>query len=590
MDRATLKSWLGIQCQMVPGVRRGIVLADPANGSSNEPSASWSDGVRVESAMVEAARRALDKGSAVVEAGSGSPGAQTRVIASPLLVDGQPVGGVALDVVLAGEQHQRAILQLLQWGAMWLRFVSHHEDSAASGRLVTVVNVVASGLEREQFAASASAVVNELSVIVECERVSLGLRERATAKLHALSNSARFSKNAKLVNALEAAMDEAIDQDATLSWSAESNAEGPKDEAHVVRAHAALAAQGTMAACTVPLSHGGRVMGAITLERTQGSPFDSQTIELCEALASILSPILDLKRKQDRPLVVRFRDAVVGAIGRVFGPGYLGVKTTLVALIAIVAFMALAKGDYRITADAQLESLLRRVVVAPRDGFIEAAHVRAGDRVSAGQILGELDRHDLELKHTEQVNQREQLVKEHREVLARRERARMRIVKAQIAQVTARQALVEQQLARSSIAAPFDGVVMRGDLSQNIGSPVELGQVLFEIAPREVNRVVLQVDERDISRVQEGQRGTLTLSAVPSKTLEFVVRKLTPVSDAGAGRNTFRVEAELEQANIPLRPGMQGVGKIQVERRRLLWIWTHRMTDWIRLELWALWP
>jgi hypothetical protein len=70
------------------------------------------------------------------------------------------------------------------------------------------------------------------------------------------------------------------------------------------------------------------------------------------------------------------------------------------------------------------------------------------------------------------------------------------------------------------------------------------------------------------------------------------VKRITPVSIAEEGENYFRVEAEL--ANSPnvaqndlthLRPGMEGAGKISIERRKLLWIWTHDMID--RLRLWA---
>ena len=32
---------------------------------------------------------------------------------------------------------------------------------------------------------------------------------------------------------------------------------------------------------------------------------------------------------------------------------------------------------------------------------------------------------------------------------------------------------------------------------------------------------------------------------------------------------------------------MTGVGKIHVEERRLVWIWTRSFTDWLRLKLWS---
>ncbi|HWP39586.1 MAG TPA: hypothetical protein VNL70_01580, partial [Tepidisphaeraceae bacterium] len=34
------------------------------------------------------------------------------------------------------------------------------------------------------------------------------------------------------------------------------------------------------------------------------------------------------------------------------------------------------------------------------------------------------------------------------------------------------------------------------------------------------------------------------------------------------------------------RPGMQGEARVDVEHRRLVWIWTHKFIEWVRLKLW----
>jgi hypothetical protein len=39
-----------------------------------------------------------------------------------------------------------------------------------------------------------------------------------------------------------------------------------------------------------------------------------------------------------------------------------------------------------------------------------------------------------------------------------------------------------------------------------------------------------------------------------------------------------------------LRPGMEGVGKVEVGERKVLWVWTHGLTDWLRLALWRWMP
>jgi hypothetical protein len=74
---------------------------------------------------------------------------------------------------------------------------------------------------------------------------------------------------------------------------------------------------------------------------------------------------------------------------------------------------------------------------------------------------------------------------------------------------------------------------------------------------------------------------------LPGEARPFIVRRVTPISSAEEGRSFFRVEAALEGDGSGLRPGMDGVAKIDAGRRSLLWIWTHSALDWLRMAWWA---
>ena len=68
-------------------------------------------------------------------------------------------------------------------------------------------------------------------------------------------------------------------------------------------------------------------------------------------------------------------------------------------------------------------------------------------------------------------------------------------------------------------------------------------------------------------------------------TLPIAVQQVTPVATSQDGRNFFRVEARLAETD-GLRPGMEGVAKVDIGRRRLIWIWTHGLMDWLRIFAW----
>lgn len=102
--------------------------------------------------------------------------------------------------------------------------------------------------------------------------------------------------------------------------------------------------------------------------------------------------------------------------------------------------------------------------------------------------------------------------------------------------------------------------------------------------------MVLKVDERDVRDLTVGQQGVLVLTSMTSESLPIHVTRITPVSTPEDGANYFRVEAKLDRGVERLRPGMEGVGKIQVGERKLIWIWTRHLVGWLRLQLWWLMP
>jgi multidrug resistance efflux pump len=216
--------------------------------------------------------------------------------------------------------------------------------------------------------------------------------------------------------------------------------------------------------------------------------------------------------------------------------------------------------------------------------------VRAGDVVRAGDLLAALDDRDLVLERLRWVTQRQQHMHEYDQALGRQERSDALRFQSLLKQADAQIRLVDEQLARARLVAAFDGLVVSGDLSQSIGATVRRGDVLFELAPLGDYRVELHVSESQIADVAVGQRGELVVSALPDQTFPFVVERITPVATAREGATFFAVEGRLTTASERLRPGMEGVGKIDVDRRLLAWIWARPVLHAVRIAAWKWLP
>jgi multidrug resistance efflux pump len=210
--------------------------------------------------------------------------------------------------------------------------------------------------------------------------------------------------------------------------------------------------------------------------------------------------------------------------------------------------------------------------------------------VRQGEVLAELQDNDLALDRMRHVAQRRQYQLELDRALSKRDLAQTGIARSQVEQKDAEIELDDQMLARTQLRAPFDSVIVSGDLSQAIGRPVSRGDVLFELAPLDRYRITMVVPETEILAVRPGQTGQVLLTALPDTPINFEIKNITPVAKVTDGINGFEVLADLKEADIRLRPAMEGVAKIEAGRRSFFWIWTHEFFYWLRIKAWALIP
>jgi multidrug resistance efflux pump len=552
------------------------------------PVAIWPDPSHDLTHLSTVAQRALVERRAVVTGADGvslPTRDQPAHISYPVEVAGVLHGAIALDLAPSSEAALQRALRLLHWASVWLvdRFrqqaIEDQEQSLAHHELT--LDLLATAMQERGLSQAALALANDIAGRLKCDRVSVGFDRSGDIKIEAISNTAIFDEKMSLVRLIRDAMEEVLDLGATMVWPARAQTE------QGAIAHAELARElKDVAVCSVPLLEDGQPIGVLTLERNHGEAFDDATIELCEVAGTLLGPVLALKRENDRGTLVRLGESVLRKAQLVVGPRHPGAKLAALVVVGLVAWLSLATGSYRVAAKTVVEGAVQRSEVAPFDGHIAQAFVRAGDVVQSGRVLARLDDRELKLEYARLTSEREQEERRSRQVLAGQDRGEMMVAAAEVAQTDAKLALITDKLQRATLTAPFDGLVVSGDLNQFLGTPVQQGQLLFQIAPLNAYRVILQVDERDISNLALGQTGQLTLSGLPGQTLDFAVQQITPVASQQEGRNYFRVEAHLLSASDRVRPGMEGVGKISVGERTLIWIWTHPLVDWFRFWLW----
>lgn len=459
-------------------------------------------------------------------------------------------------------------------------------------------------LDELDWTSGSAAMATLLNKMLRCHRVSLGWVSGQSLRLRVLSDGVLLDEGVAMPE-LHQAMLEGAHQQAVLVWPPLA---GGKDAAssHITLAHQTLSrVQGLSGLVTVPLALGDTVVGALTCERTtQQDPlrplsaeqrealtgFSEEEIQWLSRLASLLAPALSLRYKLEQPWYERLQSWVDTLRARLSDPRERVLRWSVLAFFGATSFLIGFPMPYQVTATAHLEGSVQRIMSAPQDGFLREVHVHPGDVVKAGQVLLDMSDDDLQSARRARLAEVTQHENAFAEAFARGDRAQAVIAQSKAAEAKAQLSLIDQQLARLKITSPFDGVVIAGDLRQQLGAPVKRGDSLVTLAPGLDWRVVIEVDESDVAALSKGQLAQLRLAAMPDQTIGLTLNRVTPVAKSTPSGLKYEIEALPSGAGAGargLRPGLQGVARIDMPSKPLLWRAADRFWQWLRMLTWT---
>lgn len=449
-------------------------------------------------------------------------------------------------------------------------------------RLQRAIETLSAVNRQDKFTSTAMAFCNEVASQWQCERVSLGFLKGRYVQLKAMSHTESFSRKMQIVQDIEAAMEECLDQDVEILSPAS------KEATYVSRAADKLSERhGPLNILSFPLRRDAEVPAVVTLERPAQRPFSTDEIEAARLACELCTPRLVNLHESDRwigaAVAVKMRKLMAWLVG----PKHTWAKVVSILCFAAILFLVFARGQFRAKAPFVLEATYQQVIPAPFDGYIKNVEVEVGDLVEGGKsILAGLDTAELRLQLAAAKAEKAGYLKQESAAMRDSETAKAQIARADADKVQAQIELLEYQISQANLLSPLSGIVVKGDLKREIGAPVKVGDVLFEVCPLEALRAQLMVPEDEIYDIQVGQEGYLATASYPGQRIKFVVERINPIAEVVNQRNIFKVRVQLHETHPWMRPGMEGVAKVSIGRRLYAWIWSRKIVNWIRMQLW----
>jgi len=467
-------------------------------------------------------------------------------------------------------------------------------EKPAAAPLAPALALLSAVNEHDRFLAAAMAFCNELAAAFACERVSLGLLGGRYVQLAAMSHTEKFSRKMQMAQLIEAVMEECLDQDIEVLVPPPASAE------FACRSARELSESGTprLAVLSLPLRREGKVLGAVCIERGGDRPFAPAEVETLRLACELCTArLLDLRRR-DRWIGAKAASGVRAGLAVMVGPKHTWAKIAVAAAIAAGAYMSVATGDYRIETPFSFQASRKQVVPSPMDGQVDSVEAKLGDPVKAGDVLASLKTLPLQRKLDKARAELFEHLKQADAARSDKKWAEAQMASARARQIREQIELLTEQIGQATVKARIDGTVIRGDLARFVGSSVEKGQVLFEIAPLDSLRAEILVPEDQIAdllaAMRSGEvRATLAAESYPDRPIEAVIERVMPLAEKVDGEVVFRARARLsaEPQSGPasrqwMRPGMEGQAHISLGRRKLAWIWSRRLVNRLRLWMW----
>ena len=453
------------------------------------------------------------------------------------------------------------------------------DDNSAFSQALDILTLLD---KQVRFIPAAMTVCNELARHGRCSRVSLSWRHDAYVRLAAISDMPRFERGMEAVQKLEAAMEEAFDQDEEIILPE------PDDASYVARDHHVFAqSQGTANVVSLPLRLDDRPVGVVTLERTDRA-FSADEVTALRVVLDRATRRLDELERHDGSAWHRSLRATRHALARLLGAEHTWWKALGVAVTVLLLLAVFCTWPYRIEGSFVVRSHTLLNLPAPFDGFLAEVPVHVGDKVGAGDVLLRLDKRELLLEQNSLQAEIARYEAERAQAEVERRLADMRSAAAAKEQSQANLEITRFHLARADITAPAPGVIIEGDLRERIGAPVRAGDILMRMTRIEEMYVEIEVPERDAHAILDSRTAEVAFATLPDQRYAVTIERLEPTARTKAEGNVFILRAHFTAPGRDpwWRPGMSGVAKVDGGRRSIMWLLTHRLVDFLHLKLW----
>ena len=514
---------------------------------------------------------------------------------SPLKVKDEFLGVIEVMNRIEGDPHYNEVDQFLLNDLATQAAVSiHNANLLAAERkaqeldaLLKISHEITSTLDLNRVLLT---IVNQSANLIPYDRASISLVDRGKVDIGAVSGRIEVDRKSQ----------EMKDLHSMLTWAAGLNkgiyvsefnkkiiTEREEDQ-EKFRAYFEKTGQKSFVA--IPLKDEEGALGILCFESASSYFLDDRHLEVASILANQATvairnaqlyrqvPLVDLmkpfyKKKAQIMKMPRTRKIAWAT----------GIGAALLLLI-------LVPWNMKVVGDVTILPSLRTPVVSEVEGIVQKVHFREGDRVNSGKEIADLKDYDYRLALEGFQSRRDVLFKEISRSESLGDSNTARLKRIEIEQVNREINFSNDQLGRTKLRSPVDGIIMTPRIEEKAGQLIRKGEEFCEVANVKEVRAEVAIDEGDLSYLKAGQKIALKMNSYPTAKFYGTVKHLGAELTGNESRRYYILEAEVENPEELLKSGMVGKAKVETGYRSIGYVLLRQPFRFLWKKLWVWMP
>jgi GAF domain-containing protein/biotin carboxyl carrier protein len=519
----------------------------------------------------------------------------TTVMATPMVAEGMVVGSIEVTNKVTGDgvfdDNDRQVLEgLAASAAVALRNAQLHGAEKRARDLALLLEIsreITSTLDLDRVLQS---VVNLASRALTFDQAAVGLLVKGQCEIRAIAGEDTVDPKAERTQRL-AAWGEWVARRGEPFYLSDRDAPGDDAEAAFTQAFGAdLEAEDLRSGLYLPLKDEQGVLGVVMFESRQPDSIGGSQRELAEILANQTTVALRNAELYSQVPMVDMLGALAARKRALLEMPRRRLQLYAVAAVLALAALTLVRWPMRVGGSAPVFRAAGFAQVrALVPGVVAQVFVREGTRVARGAPLAKLRDAELSAERASALAGAAGAEQLAAAAASRADVAEERMFRARAAAQRQDVALLEEEIAATTVRAPVDGVVLTPRPEERIGTSLEAGDSVVALGRTDTLELELGVPQREIGRVATGQRVRIRVDALPQRTFEGIVTFIGPVPRDTADGVTFPVRASVPNAEGLLRPGMAAHAKVLTAPASVAVRVLRGPVRWVRLLWWRLW-